>query len=546
MEKFLKISFFKSYSRDSEVLKDMLDKNLREYLRNQMGIESSFHLEESRGLIAGEDTVPSALKVQQAAFNNELVIIDASIEDVDGCDFGENYECITPAVSSLDNILVVSRTQLPLNFIPCRSNVPGLGERDFSDSDSFEGFDKVYEKLRSLPSNLKPNNDITSYRKSYSNEYILEWIECTLEKMNANGRLLRSDELRLDLSSPSGDLHSREMEIMGENISAVKREKGNKKRCFISYRSKYFDEKYDGRCSIVDAAHKIDSLHQENEPGQWARPFYYPRGVLSVELMPEIRRWAFIALPDRVIRDSDEFWIFETKAENGKESAYWDSWWCLGEFITIMRMKHNHQLKEGFKVMVFNPDDDTMECIPIESIPEIDDEQNQELARYFANSDFLEAGYESMDNMRLLRKKSLPARWMHFQMLKKFFFPIYMGDDDTKDYTFKQFNSSIKSHVYDENFMKDRIYIDSDTPPHHTREKVFSDKNIAWKFMNVNGVYDKLVERFPGSMAIHDGDENNLIRTNEHFFILWTPKFGKRSGPNGEILERVDIMTFKK
>lgn len=60
------------------------------------------------------------------------------------------------------------------------------------------------------------------------------------------------------------------------------------------------------------------------------------------------------------IRECHEFWIFNTRNKlnsNGEieEVGYWDSWWCLGEFLTVIRMKYAGQLKTNFKVMILIP-----------------------------------------------------------------------------------------------------------------------------------------------------------------------------------------------
>ena len=61
--------------------------------------------------------------------NADLVIFDASIEDDGGAiKLGENYACAPHAPYMNDNVLVVSRTVLPLNFIPHTTNVLPYGE----------------------------------------------------------------------------------------------------------------------------------------------------------------------------------------------------------------------------------------------------------------------------------------------------------------------------------------------------------------------------------------------------------------------------------
>lgn len=549
------IHFFRAYSEEAVQLQKMVEKEVNKFLSDS-GIPNSIKCHESKGLKPEEGKNASAYNVLQYALNNEFVIIDASIEEVGGYDFGINYECITPAVSSLDNILVVSRTELPLNFIPCRSNVAPLGEKDPTDSDAefYENFDLQDEDI--------PHNDLTTYKKSYTNGYIIAWLKYTLQLMHENNRLFRDENLKIDITLPTNEMFAKEMEVMEENMEAIKREKGGKKKSFISYRSRYYyngkqDEmnRYQGKYNIQDVANMISERHEEMEPGMWDKPFYYPSGVLSQELMTEIRRWAFVAMPDRVIREADEFWIFETKRVakgNGEfESGYWDSWWCLGEFITIIRMKHAGQLKKSFKLFIFNPDTDSIDEISWSEIPEMTDEQNRELARYFVNGDFLEAGYESMKNMRMMQKipfKYKIVRWLYYQLQKKIIWPSFMSSDDIKEFKFKYYNESIDSYVYKEEFMTNRILIEKGHERGISREDVFGDKDFIWKFLNVNGQYNALgIEPYPGSKVIEKDEplEKYTTATEKSFCLFWTPRQYKRTGPKGCILEVVKVYDAK-
>ncbi len=559
--KSITIRFFKSYTKEAEVLLNMVKDEIPAFILSKTGIESKVIIEESKGLLPENGKQASAFNVLQSALNNEIVIIDASIEQTDEHELGQNYECITPAVSSLDNVLVVSRTELPLNLIPCRSNVAPLGQNDMTDNCSIR---ETFGDTITLSEEYKPHNDLTTYKKEYSNEYIIAWVKYVLLKMHKNCRLEREGFSSIDVSNPSNDLFEREMEIMSENIEAIKKEKGNRKKSFISYRSIYYSKdensntkKYCGKYNVADVVRIINEYHKDPSHKEWEKPFFYPNGVLSNELMPEIRRWAFIAMPDRVIREADEFWIFETKQKRNKEGkitefGYWDSWWCLGEFITIIRMKYSGQLKEGFKLMVFDPDInsesdlDKIVEIPYRDIPTMTDEQNRELARYFANGDFLEAGYESMGNMRAMGKKPKLIRWFYFQLLKRFVWPKVMSPEDVKDFKFKYYNDSVKSHVYEEEFMTNRILVDDRQERGITRKEVFNDKDIIWRFLNVNGCYSKTkkIDLYPGSSIIKKEEEGILKKTDKHFYLLWTPRMSKRTGPNDCILEKVPLYTY--
>ena len=53
----------------------------------------------------------------KAVLYSDVVIFDGSLEE-DGIALGENYACIPHAPYLMDNVIVVSRTELPINFIP--------------------------------------------------------------------------------------------------------------------------------------------------------------------------------------------------------------------------------------------------------------------------------------------------------------------------------------------------------------------------------------------------------------------------------------------
>lgn len=558
----LEIKYFRAYSDAGKELEDKLQKTLVLFFKKELGIESSFEVYDSKGISIKEGNAP--WKVLSFALSNAIVIIDGSIETADNVNLGANYECITAAVSSLDNVLIVSRTQLPLNFIACRSNVPQLGEQDEHDVNNRGG-----------------------YTKYYNNDEIVTWLQKELKKMYYNtnedgitNRLIRPDSLKINLGNISfSDLLQREKDVMEENFAAKKREFHSKKKIFISYRTKYYTTKeepeksrYKGRYNINDVTNKIIDYHtKKGDIAEWDTPFYYPSGVLSNEFMPENRRWAFVSLPDRRIRECNEFWIFNTQHKvnfNGKteEVGYWDSWWCLGEFLTIIRMKYAGQLKTDFKVMLFNPDEENpIEELPWDKIPNMTDEQNRELARYFANGDFLESGLETMGGMRKKREWSKIRRFIYFFLMKKFVWSkilnMYGG---LKNYPFSYFEESIRSHVYDKSFVDGRI-LECQTCKNTglTMNEVLNDPVFVWNFLNINKTYfgkikglrnrDDVIclnERDLSSFLQEDGSyvimcknhhKITIRKSTDKFYIFWQPRDGKFTGPNNNVIEVVDL-----
>ena len=595
----LTINFFKSYSEEGEKLRELFEKELIPFFNNKLSINASFETHDSAGLAPKDGNSP--FKVLVAAFNNEIVIIDASIEEFEDRKFGVNYDCITPAVSSLDNVLVVSRTQLPLNFIACRTNVALLGEED----------------------KLNPKNNKSGYTKAYTNEQIMTWIckeFCEMHHNPEGSRLLRSEDLKIDMTMSFSEIMQKEMVVLDKNMKALQKEKHPKKQAFISYRSYYYNDQteeevskdknakkkrlYNGKYDINVVADEIEKYHNElGETGQWMRPFYYPGGVLSNEFMPEIRRWSFVSYPDRKIRECDEFWIFNTqykeKSEDGngeEEKGYWDSWWCIGEFMTIVRMKHDKQLvcKDGkiykkkynpnngqvenekeFKIMLFSPDKERpIEELSFDQIPEMTIEQNKVLSRYFANSDFREAGLESMSFMRYQRYLPKFIRKIWFKFIFNYVFPQININDELNDISFTDYEESIHSHAYDKSFTqsrllecktccrKGRVMEEFINQKYKKTDKFINNCGFVWDFLNINNFYSnknnikertdiiQLTEKDLDSCRQPNGDylikckqghEIIIRKSEDKFYLYWTPRRGKYTGPNKCVIETVDV-----
>lgn len=556
----LQIKYFKAYSEKAKELEKILSESLVTYIKNELNIEAYFESLNSKGLSYKDGNAP--WQVLTAAFSNSLVIIDGSIEEVDGYKLGANYECITPAVSSLDNILIVSRTQLPLNFIPCRTNVAFHGEKDL----------------------LNPANNSGGYSKRYTNDHIIQWLREQLSWMKNNGRIPRPKDLLIDVTSLSAsEILNAEKKVLNENTKAINAERHSKKKIFISYRAKYFfdgtkskkednqSSKYNGLYNIEDIVNVIEEYHAKiGDSDNWDIPFYYPKGILSNEFMPENRRWAFISIPDRKIRECDEFWIFNTNHKvnkNGEieEVGYWDSWWCLGEFLTLIRMKFLGQLRDDFKIMIFSPDNETkITELPHEKLPNMTEAQNRELARYFANGDFLEAGLESMANMRKKRYWPKFCRYLYFSFMKRFVWPMIYGK--FRNYPFKYYEESVMAHVYDKSFVENRIleWTSPETGGTSMTE-VLNDNNFVWNFLNINGYYtgkipdvreysnvlnlniceenlqESLQSKGIYEISLSRNSKKTIRKSLDKFYIFWQPINGRPTGPNNCIIEVVDI-----
>ena len=558
------IRYFYCETEEGEILSSMVSKCLKD-LEGDLANTFTILSQPAKGLSRTSES--SAYQLLKAAFNNEIVIVDGSLEQNEYTaenihNFGSNYECLTPAVMSMDNILILSRTQIPLNFTPMRTNVKKLGVME----DKFN----------------PANSGKRGYRLEYTNQQIVDWLKVEITNMSNSGRLKRNPELKLDIANISNteELLSKQNEILGENIDFMKFfNASSKKKCFISYRGCYYNrKKYNGKYDIEEVKKEIENYHNGN-----AEITVLAEGCLSNELMPEVRRWAFVCYIDRIIRECDEFWIFETKhkEKNGeiKEVGYWDSWWCLGEILTLLRLKNDILQSGKIKVMIFDPDADKFNKIREVDISKwhtITPEENKELARYYANSDFLEAGYESVKKMRQMRKWPRFLRKLKFSIMKKLVYSQYAnaaGDDNFMDeYTFEDFENSIFSHVYDKSFMENRILSCGRCVNTENSEAIVCDENFIWNFLNINGEYTgnkSGIDQQTGSIIITPKEfkyivsdvkrvNDNVVKaggavkcnknhlsvihnTNDCFYIWWTPRMGKRTGSNNYIIEIVPI-----
>ena len=558
------IRYFYCETKEGEILSSMVSKCLKD-LEGDLANTFTIYSQPAKGLSRTSES--SAYQLLKAAFNNEIVIVDGSLEQNEYTaenihNFGSNYECLTPAVMSMDNILILSRTQIPLNFTPMRTNVKKLGVME----DKFN----------------PANSGKRGYQLEYTNQQIVDWLKVEITNMSNSGRLKRNPELKLDIANISNteELLSKQNEILGENIDFMKFfNASSKKKCFISYRGCYYNrKKYNGKYDIEEVKKEIENYHNGN-----AEITVLAEGCLSNELMPEVRRWAFVCYIDRIIRECDEFWIFETKhkEKNGeiKEVGYWDSWWCLGEILTLLRLKNDILQSGKIKVMIFDPDADEFSQIREADISQwhtITPEENKELARYYANSDFLEAGYESVKKMRQMRKWPRFLRKLKFSIMKKLVYSQYAnaaGDDNFMDeYTFEDFENSIFSHVYDKSFMENRILSCGRCVNTENSEAIVCDENFIWNFLNINGEYTgnkSGIDQQTGSIIITPKEfkyivsdvkrvNDNVVKaggavkcnknhlsvihnTNDRFYIWWTPRMGKRTGPNNSIIEIVPI-----
>lgn len=609
--KEIEIQYFFCNTTEGKVLQDMvcgnIDNGSQSVLRDLEAIENfgySFKILPPQSAFGKT----SAYNLLEAAFGNRIVIVDGSLdrEVKNSKNFGQNYECLTPAAMSLDNVLLVSRTQIPLNFLPTRSNVKRIGDiEDGEWSENIVGFDRNVWKR--------------GYELAYTNEQIVEWLKYELgpERMaksyedpkgQLRCRLNRHEDLRINLKLPVVELFKKEKEVIEENRRFLRDEqlylkKERTVKCFISYRGCYYSRKTyktDGywlegndeyessskkEYGINDIIKIIEEKHKKEH--RKAEIKVIPEGALSNEFMTEVRRWSFVSYIDRIIRDCDEFWIFNTHYKEDKidrnsgvnmgEQSYWDSWWCQCEILTVLQMKKLGYLHDNFKVYIFDPetyDGQQINDVDISKWHDITTQESHELARYYANSDFFEAGFDSVPQMRRMRKFPKFLRKIMFTIQRSIYSQLYPEMKDEK-YSFEDFNTSLYSHVYDKSFYEDRIYTCAQCVKCGRTEEIVKKNDFVLNILNINGwytdqegwetcqpvpgfftmkkkIFDKITKAVGniGEGFVKEGGgfrhprEKHLsfiYETEDEFYIWWVLRKGKRTGPNDSVVERVRL-----
>lgn len=486
--------------------------------------------------------------MQKACLADDLVIFDASIEQDESGSWDSNYAAATANPCALDNILVVSRTRLPINFSALRTNVPELGQND-----------KSSERTPVL---------------EFTNEDIINWVKSEIGQMTKPFSLQSSEILppripvtkdlkyiipsleQLAVDKSFYDIQERKMIDSLDYMSKTK-----KKGAFISYRSYYYKNDYHG-ITAQDLVKIIkDSHNDESYPVT-----IYAEGDIAFEFMTEQRRWFVESFVDRKMRTVEEVWIFETDATDG--FGYYDSWWTQGEIISLMYMKAN-----GFrlpKIFVYHYDEKAKKMVAIQKdesfIPNLTKELNHELSQYFANS---EGANEGMENMRTLRKKNFVykrfAHWTMKQMQKKYVHTNLMNQV-MEDNNYEAFLSSIYAHVYDKSFTDNRIVYHPQMIRNYSIDD-FYDPQFISNFMHINsdrddGKYKNEIEKrgfysippqemkkieetgvwqIPNSIIVKKIKKSIMPQ-----FQWWPIRHGVRTGPNNVLIERITNWEFVK
>lgn len=256
-----------------------------------------------------------SLEFRLACVRSDAVLIDLSIEP----GWERMYGILTDEHNSLDHVLIVSRTFLPMNVNGMRTG--------------------------GAPPYPFPFEPIPGF--SWSNTDILAWLErqlLVLRGVDAEPRI--REEITV---SPDGDASfviEKLIRMIRDSQQRRRKEEAEKITVFLSYRGSHYPQ--------------VKALAERIRNGEW-HPGKKPDVVLLTpgqlafdrELLTELRRWQILGMLEELVESADELWVYHTP-------DYYDSWWTVGELICTTYANYATWEKgrswiPGPQVRVFNP-----------------------------------------------------------------------------------------------------------------------------------------------------------------------------------------------
>lgn len=482
----------------------------------------------------------------KATIESDLVIFDASVEWDENKGYDSNYFAATANPISDDRILVVSRTKLPINFVPMRTNVPMLGEEI-----------KVRDK-----------KGIIRSKNTYTNEEIIDWLLSTINEMIQEGRIPKKADMKIkvppfeQLSTISSELPVLIERNSMDSLDYMQSKSKSKRGAFISYRSRYCHEKINGW-----DVYELEKYIKKNHNSEKYPVLYYPDGDISKEFMTEQRRWEIVSFVDRRLREVEEVWIFNSYSitENSNVSNYLDSWWTQGEILALMYIKAGSPKDFPKRIYLFDPYTGNIEEKGSDFIPEMNDQLHQEIARYYSNSDSLTSGNEGLGNMRMLRNTNGLLRRLAYHEMKKIQKKMYPKGTEMyevmESITYDSYVESLNSHVYDLSFTENRIATCPTCQQKNTTITHFKDPYFIKNFIKTNSdsLQDKKEIGERGFFSVAETEFEKIVQTgmwrcprcNKSFTIEYKPennqyrwwpiRMGKRTGPNDVLIEKIPV-----
>lgn len=507
------------------------------------------------GVIIESHPATAATQVMIVEFltQYDIIIFDGTIENDAGLN-NAKYDFLDPSILLRDNFFVVTRNTLPMNIVPPHSNL--------------NQFDALRNNMYQIDKN---RFDDSSVDRTLLNEAIVDWIQQEIKKFVTTHEDYHKPETPLEVL---GNLKN--------DVSAVvaKQEESQKKQIFVSFRGRYQTEKYYG-FNIDDVKEWIKNTYYEKDKDEWDDPFIYDSGALTSELMPEQRLWTVQSIISSKIQDCDEFWIFETLQERGTDGnishyGYWDSWWCVAEVMEVLQMHTRGLLNGDFKLHIFNPTmPDKHEGIKLEDLPKLTAFEERELMRLKCEGNIERSNLHLRDDKRGFRDASWIMKKLRYKVLKLQWNQISQMCGEDISIPFDQYVEDVNCRVYDDSFLTQRIYMDSESIEIGRKREDVLKEGYCKHFLNLVGAY-KDTEQYEGiymttTEELEYSLKHNLpiiVRRKEggkmlqkelqveeygKMFFFWIPLRNplkpssvKRTGPGGCTIQELPLYRIKQ
>lgn len=515
------ITFFKALSMQGKELYSMFQEAMKGYVLMGHPVR----------LI--EQKVYKAMPSIIACLDSDVVIFDGSIED--GC---EQYRAASELMKCLDHILIVSRTPLPVNFEGMRKGgAPGIIKTGESE-----------------------------YNERMTNKDIIEWIIHTLEHSSMElPRRLKMNLRAEDYQKNMNMVTNVEAKMILDSIKRIDKEDG----VFVSYLSRYskfYQGEHPEEPFVEDLFESICEINHVSK----SEILYFPPGKISLELMTAQRRFEIASITEKFIGVCKAFWIYETP-------DYDSSWWVYGEKMSLIHI-YGQTMEKCPDIYVAKPVRDEngkwkfhlQKYLSIqekeEFLPRLTPYQQREVERLYINSNPETSGYEQVEKMRKLA--SMPDFLLKLQLKLEAPFVAQklnmvlnglesdeMGEHEKKEAMNQIKNidlmvESVRSYVYTKEFWEKHI-IECPVCRDAAKKQMDTEKYMYF----IEGYFHQVAQSDYQEIvkSVKQGNICNVklpcghtvsVKHNGVYYRWWTVKSDVPTGPDGKLLEDVDLISF--
>lgn len=475
----------------------------------------------------------------------DIVIFDGSLENQNY----SQYEYAISNMTTLDYVLIVSRTQLPYNFEGVRKGgAPGwIQMKNMSDK---------YEKF-----------NIINNRK---NSQILNWIIETIR--HSNMELPRKKKLT-EINDVNEELIT-ELNLTLIEDSQLRMQEYNKNNVFVSFISRhsmYASEKNKNEMNL-----SVEKMIFENIIGKIIEKdmiiHYLPPGKTSNEIMTEERRWELVSMIEREMRRHDSILIYATE-------DYKYSWWTTAEKMALSYV-YRCGTKKDFTLYVAEPkflknseSDLAIKILKSEQeitdfLPKINEEQSLRMARRFVQSDPYQASYEFTEQIKQMSNMTNIQKFI-MAIMGSIGSHLLLGNDTFKKHfknnregfieTIKRGLKSLNSYTYTADFWEDIIFDCIECKKEYYTNFPANEYSVD-EFINLSKPFTRRLS-LKDSRAIRklllDNPDSTLkiklpicgkreheikLHKNGNYFRFLQPRLGIIVNSKGKLIEEIDII----